>query len=437
MHEEKTGIGKYRLPQLIWIVGFQGTRFDMPNSIQKIATGRSSSLFEADVNLASVQLNELVCGSRILAIGAAGSIGSNTALELARYAPKALHIVDQNENSLAELVRMFRSQPNRYAIDELRALPLDYGSRSMRLFLGSVPTYDIVINFAAIKHVRSEKDAFSTLQMLDTNIVKQARLMEWLAGTGFSGRFFTVSTDKAANPSSMMGATKRVMEHVMFNTSIAHGLAGPKTAARFANVAFSNGSLLQGFQNRLARIEPLAAPRDTRRYFVSLEESGQLCMIAACMAPDQAIVIPKLEPEAHLVLLEDIAQRFLLAHGYEPVIYDDELAACADVKDLQAKRRWPLILTSLDTAGEKPYEEFKTDKEQVFEFGFPNLQAVRYLAAPQEAIDEMLARAQELVSLSSTSHELEKDEIKRIVGAVEPSFLLTHRESQIGLDGRL
>jgi FlaA1/EpsC-like NDP-sugar epimerase len=409
----------------------------MFDSIQEIATGRSRSLFASDVYAASTQLAETIQGARVLAIGAAGSIGSNTIMEMVRHNPKALHIVDQNENALAELVRLFRSQPTHYAINDLRALPLDYGSRAMQLFLASGPTYDIVVNFAAIKHVRSEKDAFSTLQMLDTNIVKQARLMAWLAATGFCGRFFTVSTDKAANPSSMMGATKRVMEHVMFNTSIAHALEGTKTAARFANVAFSNGSLLQGFQNRLARVEPLAAPRDTRRYFVSLEESGQLCMIAACLAPDNSIVIPRLDPAAHLVLLEEIAQRFLQAHGYEAVIYEDESAACADVKTLQARRQWPLLLTPLDTAGEKPYEEFMTDKEQAFEFGSPNLRAVKYLEAPRQVIDSMLERARDLVSLDSIAKTLDKDEIKHIVGSVEPDFLMTHRESPKNLDERL
>jgi FlaA1/EpsC-like NDP-sugar epimerase len=409
----------------------------MVDSIEEIATGRSGSLFEADLTAAKSQLEEIIHGARVLAIGAAGSIGSNTVLEMSRHQPKSLHVVDQNENALAELVRLFRSRPDLFAISDLRALPLDYGSRAMRLFLASGPPYDIVINFAAIKHVRSEKDPYSILQMLDTNIVKQARLMSWLSETGFSGRFFTVSTDKAANPSSMMGVTKRVMEHVMFNTSVAYALDGTKTAARFANVAFSNGSLLQGFQNRLARVEPLAAPRDTRRYFVSLEESGQLCTIAACVAPGQSIVIPRLDPAAHLILMQDIARRFLEAHGYEPVIYDDELAACADVRGLQAKRRWPLLLTPLDTAGEKPYEEFMTQREQAFEFGSPNLRAVKYLAAPREVLDEMLERLRELVSLDSPLRVIGKDEIKRIVGAVEPDFLKTHRESVKNLDERL
>ena len=406
-------------------------------SIQKIATGRTHALFNDDLNQNTGALRSAIAGSRILAIGAAGSIGSNTVLEMARFGPKALHLVDQNENGLAELIRQFRSSPDRFSVEDLRALPLDYGSRALRLFMASEPTYDIVINFAAIKHVRSEKDPFSTLQMLDTNIVKQARLMGWLAQTGFKGRFFTVSTDKAANPSSMMGATKRVMEHVLFNSSAALALGGTKTAARFANVAFSNGSLLQGFENRLARIEPLAAPRETRRYFVSLEESGQLCTIAACLAPDNSITIPKLDPREHLVLMDEIARRFLAEHGYEAVPYEDEAAACADARALQAKGRWPLLLTPLDTAGEKPYEEFLTEKEQAFEFGMPNLRAVAYLKAERAVIDQAIERAAALVAVDAPVVPVDKEEIKRIIGAVEPDFLKTHKDSSRNLDQRL
>lgn len=383
------------------------------------------------------QLVATVAGSRILAIGAAGSIGSSTVLELARLGPKALHVVDQNENGLAELVRRFRSRPQELSLEELRSLPLDYGSQAFRMFLRSVPSYDLVLNFAALKHVRSEKDPYSALQMLDTNVVKQARLLAWLGETGFRGRFFTVSTDKAANPSSMMGATKRLMEHVLFTSTAARDLACTKTSARFANVAFSNGSLLQSFESRLARGEPLAVPRDTRRYFVSLEESGQICTLAACVAPDRSIVIPKLDPRRHLVPLEQIARRFLEAHGHEPEIHTDEVAACSAVAEARSRGAWPLLLTPLDTAGEKPYEEFATASEQVFEFGMRELAAVRYLPAPQEAVDGAIERAAELLRLDSEPSPLDKDVVKSIIASVEPDFLRTHRESAKSLDERL
>lgn len=408
------------------------------SSPHPLATGRSESLFRADLEAVGVQVKEAVAGRRVLAVGGAGSIGSSTAFQIAALQPQALHIVDQNENGLAELVRQFRSRPHSWSVRDFRTLPLDYGSGAMRHFLADQPPYDLVLNFAALKHVRSEKDPFSTLQILETNLVKQARFMGWLADSGFAGRFFTVSTDKAANPSSMMGATKRVMEHVLFNSSVSEALGGVKTSARFANVAFSNGSLLQGFENRLARGEPLAAPRETRRYFVSLAESGEICTIAAAYAPADAIVVPKLDPQEHLVLLQEIAERFLRHHGFEPALYEDEGAACAGVDAERRQGRWPLLLTPLDTAGEKPYEEFMTAEEEAFEIGLPNLRAVRYLPAPREKIDQAVAEAAEMLASGLNGGKaLSKERLKDIIALVEPGFLQTHRESSSNLDQRL
>jgi len=406
--------------------------------LHTIATGRAGSLFADDMQLAEASLAEAVTGRRVLAIGGAGSIGSSTVFELAGRRPKALHVIDQNENDLAELVRRLRARPQSWSVEDFRTLPLDYGSPAMGLFLASEPTYDLVLNFAALKHVRSEKDPFSTLQIFETNLVKQARFMGWLAKTGFAGRFFTVSTDKAANPSSMMGATKRVMEHVIFNSSVAVRLGGSRNSARFANVAFSNGSLLQSFENRMARSEPLAVPRDTRRYFVSLAESGEICAIAATFAPDGVIVVPKLDPSAHLVLLQDIAERFLHRHGLVPAYYEDEKAACASVEMERQQGRWPLLLTPLDTAGEKPYEEFLTEREEAFEIGLPNLRAVRYSPASQETIDRALVEAEAILAHGQVAGRgLNKDHLKAIIALVEPAFLETHHDSAANLDQRL
>lgn len=404
--------------------------------IHTIATGRVRSLFADDIKRAAPDLREAIASRRVLVIGGAGSIGSNTVFELARCRPAALHIVDQHENGLAELVRQLRSRPLEWHADDFQTLPLDYGSSSMRLFLASQPAYDFVLNFAALKHVRTEKDPFSTLQMFETNLYKQSLLMEWLAETGFKGRFFTVSTDKAANPSSMMGASKRSMEHVLFNSSRAGDLGGIRSSARFANVAFSNGSLLQGFENRLARGEPIAAPRDTKRYFVSLSESGELCAIAGVLGPENGIVIPRLEPKSHLVYLHDVATRFLQHHGYEAAFYEDEAEACSSVSRERERGHWPLLLTALDTAGEKPYEEFSTSSEKIFEFGYDGLRAVQYLAAPREAIDAMLAEVHQIIQ-SVGAVTLTKEQLKQIIAMVEPAFLHTHRDSSSNLDQRL
>jgi len=406
--------------------------------LHEIATGRLGSLFDEDMAIVRLQLQNAVNGKRILAIGGAGSIGSSTVLEIAALRPDTLHIVDQNENGLAELVRQMRSRPEGWSARDFRTLPLDYGSATMAHFLRSEKPYDIVLNFAALKHVRSEKDPYSTLQIFETNLAKQARLMRWLADTGFNGRFFTVSTDKAANPSSIMGATKRLMEHVLFNSSAAASLGGVRTSARFANVAFSNGSLLQAFEHRLARGDAMAVPRDTRRYFVSLGESGQICAIAAGVAPGQGIVIPKLVPQEHLVLLQEIAEKFLHRNGFAPAYYDDEAAACANVEAERRQGRWPLLITPLDTAGEKPYEEFVTENEEIVEIGMPNLQAVRYLAADKAEIDASLNEIDELLDRTSrAAANLDKDRLKAIIARVEPEFLATHRDSASNLDQRL
>jgi FlaA1/EpsC-like NDP-sugar epimerase len=406
--------------------------------IHSIATGRERSLFDEDMQAVEAELKQAIEGRRLLVIGGAGSIGSSTVMQLASRKPDTLHVIDQNENALAELVRQLRSQPNRWSARDFQTLPLDYGAAATRLFLSTQPPYDIVLNFAALKHVRSEKDPFSTLQIFDTNLVKQARLMRWLAETGFAGRLFNVSTDKAANSTSMMGATKRVMEHVLFNSSEAAALRGSKSSARFANVAFSNGSLLQGFENRLARGEPLAAPRETRRYFVSLEEAGQICAIAACTAPGEAIVIPKLNPRDHLIELQAIAESFLRHHGFEPALYRDEQAACAEVGTQRSQGRWPLLITPLDTAGEKPYEEFIAQGEASFEIGLPNLMAVNYVAADRDRIDEVVRTVEDILAANGRANSLlSKDTLKQLIALVEPRFLETHRDSAANLDQRL
>ena len=240
-----------------------------------VATGRARDLFEEDMRVADAALRRWVEGRRVLAIGAAGTIGAATVETLLPYAPSSIVAIDQNENALAELVRRLRSRPEGLGPIDFRTLPIDYGAPVMRRLIADEQPFDLVLHFAAIKHVRSEKDPYSLLQMIDTNIVKLVRLLSLLGDRGFAGRFFAVSTDKAANPSSFMGATKRVMEHVAFQIGADIAPGAEVVSARFANVAFSNGSLLQSFEHRLALGQPLAAPRDTRRYFVSRREAGR------------------------------------------------------------------------------------------------------------------------------------------------------------------
>lgn len=408
-------------------------------SLHAIATGRDESMFLPDITANAEKVRAAVRGRRVLAVGAAGSIGSHTATVIGRFEPAALHVVDQNENALAELVRQFRSDADAPRIDDFRTLPLDYGAAATRYLMQGERRYDIVLNFAAIKHVRSEKDSFSILQMLDTNIIKQARFRRWLAETSPEARYFSVSTDKAANPSSFMGATKRIMEHILFDPAIAPSFRGEVTSARFANVAFSNGSLLQSFENRLTRREPLACPREIRRYFVSLVESGHICTLSALLAPASHIAIPRLDPCEHLVPLQGIAEAFLRAGGYTPKHYNSEDEAKAGLVGDIAAGHWPLIMTPADTGGEKPYEEFVTKGEEAVEIGLASMQAVRHIPPPNGNLADVVARLERVVAGNGdgvVACDIDKNRLKDMIGEIEPSFLETHRDSDRNLDQR-
>jgi len=402
----------------------------------QVATGRATSLFAPTLAANSDAVAAAVTGKRVLAIGAAGSIGSHTVQTLAGFQPAALHVVDQNENGLAELVRQYWSMPEVPQIADFRTWALDYGAPVMRALLSAEGPYDLVLNFAAIKHVRSEKDAFSLIQMFDTNIVKQARLLGWLAETSSDGRYFCVSTDKAANPVSFMGATKRIMEHVLFDPAFAVGQRGAITSARFANVAFSNGSLLQSFEARLARGEPLACPEGVRRYFVSLEESGHICTLAATLAPGGHIVIPDLDPQAHLVPVRQVAEAFLAAHGLEAAPYQDAAQAKAALATDPARGRWPLILTAPDTPGEKPYEEFVAEGETVRDIGLDVLKAVPWAGLRHGGSVAALVGELEALCVGARPLPTEKDALKALIATLEPAFLNSHIASTKSLDAR-
>lgn len=399
------------------------------STLDALVTRRQSSIFSADTKARAASLAAAIAGRRVLVVGGAGSIGSMTTRLLADHRPAALHVVDQSENYLAELVRDLRGRPEGLPeAVEFRALPVDYGSPVMQRLLAEAPAYDVVLNFAALKHVRSEKDVYSLLQMLDTNIVKHVRFKEWLAQGGHGARYFAVSTDKAANPTSLMGASKRLMEDLVFGVAAGRST----TSARFANVAFSNGSLLQGFEHRLERLQPLAVPRDTKRYFVSHQEAGELCLLAACAVPDGHVAVPNLDPRTELQTLELIAVRVLEAHGFEPVFFEDEEAARRDAAGLAASDRWPILLTPLDTSGEKPYEEFVGEGETKVDIGFQTLSAVRH--APSRAVaDGLFDRLAGLVN--DPMQSMGKADIVTLVSEVLASF--RHIESGKNLDQRL
>ena len=404
-----------------------------PDTLSYIVTGRKESLFDWDIQSRKSKFNERIGGSRILVIGGAGSIGSATVKELAIYRPSALHVVDLSENTMVELVRDLRGSQTPFEVKDFRTLSLDYGSEIFHRFLLEQDEYDYILNFAAVKHVRSEKDIYSLLHMVDTNIVKQDRLLSWLDTKQDFVRYFSVSTDKAANPVNLMGATKRLMEHIMFYTG--DNRSNPKciTSARFANVAFSDGSLLVGWFHRLAKRQPIAVPSGTQRYFISLKEAGQICLLASIFGEDGQIFIPKLNPKNDLKELVPIAKKFIEVNDFLPREYRDEAKASANLKLDIEQGYYPLLLTSLDTNGEKPFEEFIGEGENILEIGMNQLAAVNYIPAPKDSVKNFLHLAQNAISNSLIS--IAKRDIIDAIQMAIPTFC--HKDTGKNLDDRL
>jgi nucleoside-diphosphate-sugar epimerase len=398
--------------------------------LTSIVTGRTGSLFASDLAASSDHVFAKVRDGRILVIGGGGSIGAATIRIILDYLPSALHVVDHNENYLAELVRELRGRPAGIPDIDFRALPLDYGGPVTERFLADSPPYDVVLNFAALKHVRSEKDIYSVLQMFDTNLVRHMRFKRWLADHRHGSTYFAVSTDKAANPVSLMGASKRLMEDLIFD--VAAESYQTTTSARFANVAFSNGSLLQGFGYRLAKRQPLAVPRETRRYFISHQEAGELCLLATCRIPDSHIAVPRVDTILQLQLLEDIACACLEYWGLGAERYLDEARARNDVERLAREGRWPLLLTPLDTGGEKPFEEFVGTGETATDCGLFNVSALRHIpcvTAEQKLFDQ-IARWVDEPDLA-----IAKSKLASAISDALPNF--HHSQSERNLDQRL
>lgn len=323
--------------------------------------GRSAPLFERDINENEDLLRNTIKKSRFLVIGGAGTIGSAICRELFARDPKVLHVVDISENNMVELVRDIRSSVG-YGTGEFATYALDCGSDIFRSFINAqkdcIGGYDYIFNTSALKHVRSEKDPFTLMRMIDTNIFNIDSTMEMAEEMG-AKKYFCVSTDKAANPVNMMGASKRIMEMYLNRRSE----SVPVSTARFANVAFSDGSLLYGFNRRIEKNQPIAAPNDVRRYFVTPKESGELCMLSCLTGDNRDIYFPKLDEELNLITFSSIAEKYLEALGYEPVQCQTEQEARDRVSELKAQHKYPVYFFKSDTTGEKDYEEFFTDKE--------------------------------------------------------------------------
>ena len=322
--------------------------------------GRSRLLFSDDVIKHEDELSSIVANSGFLVIGGAGSIGQAVVLEIFKRNPKLLHIVDISENNLVELVRSVRSSIG-YGSGDFQTFALDCASIEFNaMFNRYHGKYDYVLNLSALKHVRSESDPYTLMRLIKTNVLNTVDTVR-LSVDHNVGKYFCVSTDKAANPVNMMGASKRIMELFMRRESNRI----PISMARFANVAFSDGSLLHGFNQRLQKDHPISAPNDVKRYFVTPQESGELCLLAAIYGDNLEVFFPKLSEALHLAKFSDIAKRFLELRGYEVFECGSEQEARSRVFELKKKKKWPCYFFESDTTGEKDFEEFFTDEEDV------------------------------------------------------------------------
>lgn len=321
--------------------------------------GRDGTLFRNEVDNRGQEIADAIKGSRVLVYGGAGSIGKEVVREIFMRQPKALCVIDISENNLVELVRELRSSLG-YTDGETQFLPIDMGAPETSAFLDSQPPFDFVLNLAAMKHVRSEKDEFSLMRMIKVNVLDTLASLE-RAVDGKARKYFAVSTDKAKYPANLMGATKRIMESALFSTDSETAVS----TARFANVAFSDGSLLHGFRQRLMRRQPISAPRDVRRYFVTAEESGLLCLSSIVLGRPREIFFPKLDADADLLTFSEIARRFVQMSGYEPYETESEEEARSRCDELISAGKWPCYFFDSDTSGEKPFEEFYSDDDKV------------------------------------------------------------------------
>ncbi len=344
--------------------------------------GREAELFDNDINRHENELKSIVSSSSFLVLGAAGSIGQAVTKEIFKRAPKKLHVVDISENNLVELVRDIRSSFG-YIDGDFKTFALDIGSLEYDAFIEADGKYDYVLNLSALKHVRSEKDPFTLMRMIDVNIFNTDKTVLQAIKKG-AKKYFCVSTDKAANPVNMMGASKRIMEMYLMRRSKDIKIS----TARFANVAFSDGSLLYGFDQRVKKKQPIVAPNDIKRYFVIPKESGELCLMSCVFGDNRDIFFPKLSENLHLISFADIAVKYLKEIGYEPYLCKNENEARELTKTLPQQGKWPCLFSSSDTTGEKDFEEFFTNKEVLDMNRFHNLGVIKNdLNFDEEALD--------------------------------------------------
>ncbi|QEC52131.1 polysaccharide biosynthesis protein [Anseongella ginsenosidimutans] len=388
--------------------------------------GRKRELFQDDIEIYDNELRSVVSSSSFLVIGGAGSIGQAVTKEIFKRNPKKLHVVDISENNMVELVRDIRSSLG-YIPGDFQTFALDIGSVEYDAFINADGKYDYVLNLSALKHVRSEKDPFTLMRMLDVNVFNTEKTIQQAIKKG-AKKYFCVSTDKAANPVNMMGASKRIMEMFLMRRSQEIEIS----TARFANVAFSDGSLLYGFNQRIQKRQPIVAPKDIKRYFVTPKESGELCLMSCIFGENRDIFFPKLSENLHLITFADIAIKYLNELGYKPFICDTEEEARLLVDTLSHKRDWPCLFTNSDTTGEKDFEEFFTSKEVLDMSRFRNLGVIKNDLIVK---DEKLIHFAKRVDILRKSGNWTKMEILDLFFEMIPDF--HHKETGKYLDSKM
>ncbi len=401
--------------------------FNLNQFIETYVTKRTKSMFWDDIENNVELIKKHINGKSVLVIGGAGSIGASFIKAVLPFEPATLVVVDINENGLAELTRDLRSTKGMYVPEDYITYPMDFASFAFEKMFRARKGFDIVANFSAHKHVRSEKDVYSIEALMRNNVLNAKKLLDLLEEYP-PEEYFCVSTDKAANPVNIMGASKRIMEDVIF----AYSDKFPVKTARFANVAFSNGSLPAGFLDRIAKLQPICAPSDVKRYFVSPEESGQICMLACVLGNNREIFFPRLEEE-QMMTFDKIATELLRTHGFEVINCESDEEAIEKADYLkEGSKLYPVHYSISDTSGEKSFEEFFTDTESVDMQRFKALGVITdKQIVEQGKIKELFMKLYCVFDKDS----FDKEEVVSILASYLPNF--EHIEKGKSLDAKM
>ena len=395
------------------------------NNLLKLI-GRDNELFVQDMVGCESKLQDKVSSSSFLVLGGAGSIGQAVVKEIFKRNPLKLHVVDISENNMVELVRDIRSSMG-YINGDFKTFALDIGSIEYDALIESDGKYDYVLNLSALKHVRSEKDKFTLMRMVNVNVFNTDKtILQSIKNN--TKKYFCVSTDKATNPINMMGASKRIMEMFLMRRSLDINIS----TARFANVAFSDGSLLHGFNQRIEKCQPIVAPNDIKRYFITPKESGELCLMSCIFGNNRDIFFPKLSKELHLMSFAEIATTYLIDRGYEPYLCKDEVEARLLMTSLPSEGKWPCLFSSSDTTGEKDFEEFYTENENLDMERFENLGVIKNEAIFNEDLLNNFER--EIIKLKTNLSWTKKNLVMQFTQLI-PGF--KHEEKNKYLDSKM